>query len=52
MGLRSFKYFTLLVRGPTLNVRVYRRQILTSKVGSRAEGVKTKIIPSKHKIFI
>ena len=33
-----YKYFTLSVRGLTLDVR---RQILTSKVGPRAEKIKT-----------
>ena len=33
-----YKYFTLSVRGSTLDVR-YRRQILTSKVSPRAESV-------------
>ena len=41
-----YKYLTLSVRGPILDVRiwllseVYRRQILTSKVGPRAERAK------------
>ena len=36
-----YKYFTLLVRESSLDVRIWlsRRQILTSKVGSRAERV-------------
>ena len=33
-----YKYFTFSVRGLTLDVR---RQILTSKVGPRAEKIKT-----------
>ena len=39
MALRQFKYFTLSVPGPTLDVRIYRRPNLTAKHGSRAEGV-------------
>ena len=48
-----YKYFTLSVRGPTLDVRiwrlksdVYRRQILMSKVGPRAErGNTSQVLP-------